>query len=404
MPNTPGSIAGTRMTSETLSADQVKSVASGVRKLQSEKKTLMTLVDAIGPDRSTDNARFSWFQREKLPKSGTVGVSAASAAASSSVNLNLSGQGSAVYLKVDDVIRFPATGTVCRVTAAVSHMNTVPVLQNITGGATGVLAAGALWVKIGNARAGLSRLYDSNGNLNAVSTQAEEEYNYTQTFREPIGMSRREQKTRKYTGKAEVEEKMWAMLSHCEDINNAYWHGTRLDEGDERTHTGGLLSFIPAANTDVIPTLTEDEVEDFFLRITRFGDATHRVLFCSRYVASLISAWGRASQRITQTGTKVKWGVQITTYLAGCGTTIEIVTELALEGLPGSTTRGTWDGYAACIDMEDMSTVKFASDYMLYAEGVQFNDVDGKVNAFLSDCGIDPGYPAKQGLITGITG
>jgi hypothetical protein len=404
MPNTPGSIVGSRMTDETLAADQVKSVAPGVRKLQSKKKTLMTLIDAIGPDRSTDNARFSWFQREKVPKSGTVGVSAASAAASASAIMNLSGQGSAVYLKVDDVIKYPATGEEARVTATPAHASAVHVLRNITGGATASIAAGSLWVKIGNARAGLSRLYDSSGNLQSVSTNATEEYNYTQTFRTPIGMSRREMKTKKYTGKAEVEEKFWAMLDHCEEINSAYWHSTRLDEGDERTHTGGLLSFIPSANTDVIPTLTEDEVEDFFLRITRFGDADTRVLFCSRYVKSLISAWGRASQRITETGTKVKWGVEITTYLAGCGTTIQLVTELALEGLPGSTTRGVWDGYAACLDMEDMATVKFASDYMIYAEGVQFNDVDGKVNALLSDCGIDPGYPDKHGLITGITG
>lgn len=404
MPNTPGSVINQRLTTTTLAADQVKSVAAGVRKLQSKKKNLMTLTDAIGPDRSTDNARFSWFQREKLPKSGTVGVSAASAAASAAVTLNLSGQGSSVYLKVDDVIRFPATGTVCRVTAMPAHMSAVAVLQNITGGATGVLAAGAMWARIGNARAGLSRLYDANGNLNSVSTNAEEEYNLTQTFRTPIGFSRREMGTKKYTGNAETEEKMWAMLDHCEEINSSYWHGVRLDEGDERTHTGGLLSFIPSSNVDVIPTLTEDEVEDFFLRITRFGDAEERVLFCSRYVASLISAWGRQSQRITATGTKVKWGVQITTYLAGCGTTIQIVTELALEGLPGSTTRGTWDGYAACIDMQDMSTVKFNGDYMVYATDVQYNDSDGKVNAILSDVGLDPGYPAKQGLITGIAG
>lgn len=404
MPNTPAALVGSRMTDITLAADQVKSVKAGVRKLQSNKKTLMTLIDAIGPDRSTDNARFSWFQREKLPKSGTVGVSAASAAASASAIMNLSGQSSAVYLKVDDVIKYPATGEVARVTAMPAHMSAVHVLRNITGGATATIAAASLWVKIGNARAGLSRLYDSNGNLNVVSTNPEEEYNYTQTFRTPIGMSRREKKTKKYTGKPEVEEKFWAMMDHCEEINSSYWHGTRLDEGDERTHTGGILSFIPAGNIDVIPTLTEDEIEDFLLRITRFGNAEVRVFFCSRYVKSLISGWGRASQRITQTGTKVQWGVEITTYLAGCGTTIKLVTELALEGLPGSTTRGTWDGYAACLDMEDMSTVKFASDYMIYAENAQFNDVDGTVSAILSDCGIDPGYPAKQGLITGITG
>lgn len=404
MPNVPASVVGSRLTTTTLSADQVKSVKAGVRKLQSKKKNLMTLIDAIGPDRSVSNARFSWFSREKLPKSGSVGAGVASAAASAAQSLNLSGQGSAVYLKVDDIIKFPATGEVCRVVTMPAHMNTVPVLRNITGGATGAIALGDQWTKIGNARAGLSRLYDSNGNLNAVTTKAEEEYNFTQTFRTPIGFSRRELGTEKYTGNAETEEKMWAMLDHCEEINLAYWHGTRLDEGNERTHTGGVLSFIPASNIDVIPTLTEDEIEDFFLRITRFGDADTRVLFCSRYVASLISAWGRQSQRITQTGTKVKWGVQITTYLAGSGLTVQIVTELALEGLPGSTTRGTWDGYAALLDMEDMATVKFNSDYMLYAEGVQYADVDGKVNAILSDCGIDPGYPAKQGLITGITG
>lgn len=402
MAGTPASIQGARTTSNILSANIVKNVAPAVLMLEDDRKSLMTFVSSLGTY-ATDNPQFDWFQDEIVPKAGTMGASAASASASTvSAALDLSGQGTGIYVNIDDDIKIPSTGEIVRVTAQPSQMTAVPVLRGINGVLSATIALGALWVKLGDARAENSRLYDTSDVLQSVSVQETSAYNYTQTFREPFGLSRRESKTKQYTGKDEARQKMKKLIEHCQKINLAFWHGGRISESGGRTHTGGLLSFIPSGNQSTIATLTEAEFENFVRRITRYGNSKRRVLFCSRYVASLISGWGRAAQRINNPGGTVKYGVHVTEYQAGCGTTVEIVTDHALEGLPGSSTLGTWDGYGALVDPEGMKKAVFGGDDTTYAEGVQFADQDGKTNAYLSDVGLLPGHPTKHGLMIGV--
>lgn len=403
MAGTPTSVTGARLVSNINSADVVKNVSPVVLMLQDDRKSLMTYLTGLGSD-STDNSRFDWFEDEITPNRGTVGTSAASAASSESANLDLSGLGTAVYVNIDDEIYFPENGEIVRVSAVPSTMATVAVLRNRTGAATGTISVGSLWIKMGDARQGLSRLFDTSGTLQAVSVVNASAYNYTQTFREPFGMSRREQKTKLYSGKDETTQKAKSLMVHCEKIEHSFWYGRRRDEGNERTSTGGALSFLTAGNTEVIPTLTEEEFDDFVRRITRYGNRRKRVLFCSRFVAQKISAWARANQRVTDLGGSIKYGVSVDTVRTGGGTDIDIVTADALEGLPGSSTLGVHDGYAVLMDMTGKKKVVFGGDDMKYAEGVEFKDMDGKVNAYLSDVGYLPGDARKDGLITGITG
>lgn len=403
MAGTPTSVSGARLVSNINSADIVKNVSPVVLMLQDDRKSLMTYLSGLGT-RNVDNSRFDWFEDELLPNRGTTAASAASATSAATASLDLSGQATTVYLKTDDTIHFPENGEICRVTATPANMNAVPVLRNRTGLATGTISSGSLWIKTGDARAGLSRLFDSTGTLQAITTNNASAYNYTQTFREPFGMSRREQKTKLYSGKDEATQKAKSLMQHCENIEHAFWYGRRLDEGNERTMTGGALSFLLGGNTEVIPTLTEEEFDDFVRRITRYGNRRKRVLFASRFVATKISAWARANQRVSNTGSTIKYGVHVDAYRTGGGTDIEIITADALEGLPGSTTNGVYDGYAVLMEMNDKKKVVFGGDDMKYAEGVEFKDMDGKVNAYLSDVGYQPGDARKDGLITGITG
>lgn len=401
MAGTPTSVSGARLVSNINSADIVKNVSPVVLMLQDSRKNLMTYLSGLGSG-DTDNSRFDWFEDELLPNRGVTAASAASAASSASSALDL-GTGS-VYLKVDDVIHFPENGEVCRVTATPTAMSAVAVVRNRTGLATGTIASGSLWIKIGDARAGLSRLFDSSGNLQAITVNNASAYNYTQTFREPFGMSRRESKTKLYTGKDETTQKAKSLMQHCENIEHAFWFGRRLDEGSERTLTGGALSFLLSGNTEVIPTLTEEEFDDFVRRITRYGNRTKRVMFCSRFIATKVSAWARANQRVQDHGKSIKYGVHVNSIKTGGGQDIDIVEVDALEGLPGSTTNGVYDGYAVLMDMTGKKKVVFGGDDMKYAEGVEFKDMDGKVNAYLSDVGYQPGDARKDGLITGVTG
>lgn len=402
---TPATVSGARLTSTILSARRITNMAPKIRLLFDDKKALMTMSGEVST-RDTDNPQFFFMLDEIIPDKGTTGASAASvSAASVSAALDLSGVTTAVYLQVDDVIKFPANGMICRVSATPTNMNSVAVLQNVAANlaaSAATAAAGATWVKIGNAKIENSRLYDSSNNLNSIAVTETTATNYTQTFRTTFGMSRRELKSNLYGGADRPHQRMKKLLEHCWEIENAMWHGVSAAESS-RTYTQGLLTYIPSGNQEAIPTLTEEEFDDFVRRITRYGNAKKRTLFCSRYVGQLLSQWAAGNQRITSLGSSIKYGVHVNTLMTGVGCEIDVVATHSLEGLPGSTAVGTWDGYAALVDMEDVQKVRFMGDEAKLATDVQFKDQDGVADAFLSDVGLDPGNYNKHGLITGIT-
>lgn len=404
MAGTPTSVAGSRLVSNISSADIVKNVAPVILMLQDDRKSLMTYLSALGT-RPTDNSQFDWFSDEIVPNRGTTGASAASAASSASAAMDLSGQSTAVvYVTIDDRIYFPENGEIMRVSAVPAAATNVPCLRNRLGTATGTISVGSLWIKIGDARAGNSRLHNlSTGALESVTVNNSSAYNYTQTFREPFGMSRREAKTKLYSGKDEATQKAKKLMEHCEKIEHAFWFNQRQDEGSERTSTGGVDSWMLSGNSEAIPTLTEEEFDDFVRRITRYGRTSRRVLFASRFVAMKISQWAYANQRV-ESGKKVKNGVHVTSILTGNGIDVDIVTADALEGLPGSTTLGTFDGYAYLLDMSEKKKVVFGGDDLKYTENLQPDDQDGMTHCYLSDVGYQPGDQRKDGRITGVTG
>jgi hypothetical protein len=196
---------------------------------------------------------------------------------------------------------------------------------------------------------------------------------------------------------------MKALLQHCEEINNTMWHGVSASDSAGRTYSQGLLEYIPSGNEEAITTLTEAEFIDFVRRISRYGNTKKRVLFCSRFVASLIDGWARDSQRINSPGTKTKYGVNVTEYLAA-GVSVDIVTDHALEGVPAATATSGWDGYACLVDPANIKKAVFGGDDTKLQIGVQLPDQDGLVDAYLSDVGLQAGHSSHHGTITGVTG
>jgi hypothetical protein len=412
---TPTTIQGSRLVTNINSADIVRDVSPDVLMLQDDRKNLMTNLKGLKQETKT-NSQFEWLTDEIVANRGTTTASAvaptASGAGTTTASLAVLGASTAaIQLNIDDVIRIPATGEVMRVTAVPTAMNAVPVKRNLTGNTptgtstAGEIPSGALWIKVGDARAGNSRLYSGDtlqsiGSLNATA------YNYTQTFREPVGHSRRELGTKLYSGDAGNTEKAKALMVHCQKIEHAIVLGERLDEGSERTHTGGLNYWVTAnGQTSAVGSgiLSQSVFDEFNRVVTRWGNRQNRVLFCSRRVASLISSWAYSGSRVTNLGGAIKYGVNVENIRTAQGTNVEIITSDVLEGLSGSTATGTYDGYAYLLDTAGKGLATFNGDYMKYAENVQLPDMDGKADAFLSDVGFIPGDTRKDGLLTGVT-
>lgn len=404
MAGTPTAVLNVRETGDVSALDEVVAMDSKLHMLENDKNRLMIFANSLNSE-DVENNLFYWQKDEIVPKSGTTGASAASAASGATANLNLSGDSTANYRTKNDIIKFPATGHIYRI-------NNIP--TDATGAATvnatclsavtSTIASGAQFVHIGNAFAENSLVIES-GSLNSTTTVETQESNYTQTFRKAVGMSRREQVMKKYSGDARNRQRLKKLLEHCEEINNALWHGVSGTETNGQTRMGGLISYVPAANAEAIPTLTEDELDDFIRANTRYGAGSDKVLFVSRFVAQTISQLARDSQRITSPGSESKWGVQVTEYLAGVGTGVKIVVDHALEGIPGSTAAPSgWDGYAVFVDPTDVGIKKLGGCFMQLETDIQENDRDGVVDAYKSDIGLCAGHPSHHGLITGVTG
>jgi len=404
MAGTPTSILDARETGDVSAIDEVVSVADKLSMLENDKNALMVFANSL-PSEDVTNNLFYWQKDEILPKSGTTGASAASAASGATAALNLAGDSTSVYVTLGDVLKFPATGHIYRVSAAPANATAAATISaTCLSGVTSTIASGAQWVRIGNTFEENSRLIES-GALISLTTQETQLSNYTLTFRKAVGMSRREQHMKKYSGDARNRQRLKKLLEHCEEINNTLWHGVSGTEANGRTRTGGILSYVPAGNTEAISTLTEDELDDFIRANTRYGSGKDKVLFASRFVSQTISQLARDSQRITTPGSENKWGVQVTEYLAGVGVGVKIVTDHALEGIPGSTAAPSgWDGYAVLVDPADMGLKKFAGCFMELEVDIQENDRDGVMDAYKSDIGLAIGHDEHQAAITSVTG
>lgn len=416
MPGTPGTITGVRQTTNILAARRVVDMAPKIILLEDDRKSLMTFVSSLGR-RAVTNPQFHWLTDENIPKYGKVGsgaLASATATAAYTAVFDLSGNSSsatsAVILKVDDTIKFPHSGEIARVTATPTTMSAVDVLRNVNGVAAAAstsAASATLWVKTGNAREEFSRVLTSAGAPIGLTTKEVTATNYTQTFRNTFGASRREVKSKLYGQEERAYQRMKKLMEHCEEINMTMWHGVSAAGGavaddSSRTYTGGMFSYIPSGNTETIPTLTEDEFEDFLRAATRYGNSKRKVLFASRYIQQLISAWARSNQRVTKPGGEIKYGVHMTEYHSGTGSVIDVITDHALEGVPGSSTVTGYDKKAALLDPENIKLAVFGGDFLKLEVDLQLKDSDGLVDSYISDVGLQAGNGAHHSAIDGV--
>lgn len=405
MAGTPAGVSGVKTTSDLITSRKVQDVSDVIHMLEDDKKSLTTFLSKLGT-RKVHRPDFTWLTDEILPKSGTIGTSAASAAASAESDLDLSGDTTACYLKTDDILKIPSTGEIIRVLETTANASAVSCARSINDTST-TIAASAQFVKIGNAREENSILRTASTlAANAVSTVEASATNYVQTFRDPVAMSRREMETKVFGPADRKHQRAKKLLEHAESIENALFHGVSAAEGT-RTYTRGIIDMVPSGNTDAITTLTEDELDDFLMDNSRYfaGSSMRKVLAVSRFVHNTISAWAAPAQRINSPGSYSGWGVSVKRYLSGCGAEVDLLPCHALEGIPGTgSTPTNWDGYAVLIDMSKVKMAQFGDTYMKLAVDVQEADRDGVLDEYISDVGLEGGNLSHHGLITGVTG
>lgn len=435
MAGAPVANLGDITTDEEVVARRVVDMAPMIAYLEeTDKAPFITFLDSLGV-RPVYNHEFHWLTKERIPKTHTLGAgtvgTAGAVAAYTADTIDLTGLSAEMYVRVNDLLKSPDTGEIMKVYDTSGGTAAIDVYRNLDGLAT-VFAyvAGDQITRISNAveENSVLRVPNNGGpdTLNSLSTQVVDNFNYTQTFRDPVGMSRRQMESKLYGGQDRPLQRAETLINHAEQLEHAVWHSVRLATatagGVNDTVTGGMLDAIqnevdtPGQNTFAVGgTLNEDEWNAFGRVFGRYGNSSRKKFFASAYVCDIISQFVRTNNTYRLTGDIGKDGRTggsgtTTSYATGSGMHMELIPTRALEGIPGAhvglgaTPVGEWDGIGALIDPENVKLAKFGDCFMQLEVDLQLPDQDGVVDAYKSDIGLQWGNPNHHALITGITG
>ena len=335
----------------------------------------------------TGNPEFKWFEDVY----GGRYARAAKAEAASSGSLDVTGAGAnpAYIFTIGDIVRNARTGENSLVTA-ISDGNTIAVTNSF--GATpaaAVLAGDGLFI-VGNVSA------ENTGARNVNTTRSAAQSNYTQIFKTSIAVSGTEKAANLYGGKDLPYQRAKKGTEHALDIERAFWFGQKNADTSTyaRRATGGIDEFISAGSSFVQNQggpLTAPDMNNFLREGFTYGNST-KVLFCGGLVLQAINEIARG-QILTKTG-DTTYGVRISEWQTAFGTVNIVHNPLFVEELAGQ---------AYLLDMECFRYRYMEGRDTQLMTNIQAPDVDGEIDQYISEVGLERKQAPRHSLLKGVT-
>jgi len=233
---------------------------------------------------------------------------------------------------------------------------------------------------------------------NVNTTRSEAETNYTQIFRTTIAVSGTEKEANLYGEKDIPYLRAKMGTQHALDIERSFWwgeknSGTGTNSLPERT-TGGVLEFIESSNSYIQNqggVLTAPDFNTFLREGFTYGDTT-KVLFAGGVVIQAINEFARG--QIQMKPLARSYGMQISEYVTAFGKINLIHNPLFVED---------YAGYGFLLDMESFRYRFMNNRDTKLKTNVQAPSVDGEIDEYLTECGLERKQAAKSALLKGVT-
>lgn len=372
--------------------------------LEPNKHPLITLLTNVGKvwdgkawtgsgimKAATGNPEFKWF--EDVYGGRYAKVTGAETAGATQIEVTGAGASSAYIFTVGDVVRNSRTGENFLVTALASA-TALTVTRGFGSVAAAAMNAGDGLFIIGNVNE------ENAGARNVNSTRSSAQTNYTQIFKTTIAVSNTEKAASLYGGKDLPYQRAKKGTEHALDIERAFWFGQfKLDtsgtQGHARRATGGIDEFITSGNSYVQNQggpLTAPDLNTFLREGFTYGNST-KMLFAGGIVLQAINEIARG-QIQTKTG-DTTYGVRISEWQTAFGTVNIVHNPLFVEDLAGS---------AYLLDMESFRYRYMEGRDTQLQTNIQANDVDGEVDQYITECGLERKQAPRHALLKGVTG
>ena len=372
--------------------------------LEPNKHPLVTLLTNVGKvwdgkawkgagilKRQTGNPEFKWFEDFYGGRYARVGA-AYTTADPLTMTVTGAGSSSGYIFTAGDVIKNARTGeNMIVTTVAATTIVCVRGFGTTVGTPSGVVGDGIFIVGNANEENGIAR--------NVNMTQSTPQTNYTQIFKTTIALSNTEREANLYGGKDMPYQRAKKGTEHALDIERAFWWSQKKydalgTQNHPRRATGGILEFIQAGNSYVQNQggpLTAPDFNTFLREGFTYGNDT-KMLFAGGVVLQAINEIARG--QILMAPVSTTYGMKISTWVTAFGTINIVHNPLFVED---------YAGYAFLLDMESFMYRFMNNRDTTLQTNIQAPDMDGEVDQYLTECGLQRAQSPKHSLLLGVT-
>ena len=316
--------------------------------------------------------------------------------------------GSTTGFRPNDVIRCSNTGETAWVVSILTA-TTMSVVRALGGSGGTALTAGNEWIVAGAASS------EGAAVRSAKYSDPVKQYTFLQIFRHPAEVTGTMDATKFRTGSAYKNALREAFRQHNMEREHAFFWGNAYEGTDTglgfttskpTRFTGGVFGnspsgtpYVPTANrfTPDAGKLTE-ALLDSYLEIIMAEGSRERIAYCGPSAMRVLSAIAKSSATINMTPVKNGvYGMHLTEWITPFGSLY-----LKLHPLFAESTVLT--GVMAIVEPRNLSYLYMKDRDTKLLKDRQNPGVDGRVDEYLSECGLEIKHGSTHGLISGITG
>lgn len=236
------------------------------------------------------------------------------------------------------------------------------------------------------------------GARNVNMTNSTPQSNYTQIFKTTIALSNTEMKANLYGGNDLPYQRAKKGTEHALDIERAFWFGEKKTDtggtqGHQRRATGGVLEFIQQGNSYVQNqggALTAPDFNTFLREGFTYGNTT-KMLFAGGVVLQALNEIARG--QILMAPLATSYGMKISQWQTPFGQVNIVHNPLFVEDFAGS---------AFLLDMECFRYRYMNGRDTQLQTNVQAPDVDGIVDQYLSEVGLERKQAPRHAMLKGV--
>lgn len=391
-------ISGDAATDLVNQSERVIDMADRIAELEPNNAPFVAILRRIGKVKAK-SPKVEWLEAQSMPRFDTLSASATSAATTL-------GATNSSRFRVGDGVRVTETGEFIQITGV--SASAIGANRGIGGTAAASATSAAGLYIVNNANA-------EGATLRSIKTvKLDNQYNYCQIIREPIGVTGTMLWSDIYGQYANERVRLQHQhgMEHERQIEaTAFWGARKEDlttSGSPLRFAGGLFEFISTNKTNVGGQLTRSSWETFLRTGFRYG-SDRKAFFCSPRISAAIDsfAWGGSGSLVTTSSNSPssqnvvnynspasEFGVNVKTYTCSQG-----VVDIIMKRHWHDSADLTGDGF-----LVDMDHVKMAvgRDTKLLLER-QANDADKVEDEYLTEVSFLIENEQTHALMTGVT-